>query len=108
MRGEHKAIRNEVNRIKTANKELKATEHRLRAANKKNLDSKVVQTFIEQLYIDDFEDVTDWHYELLRQQRNMLHLIFDTYEMDHDGKEAMTKSGFEQFATRLPEQYQKK
>eukprot|EP01083_Nonionella_stella_P288031 980372_1 len=120
MRGEHKAIRTSVGSIKKANKELKACEHRLRAANIKNQENltnfRDVQKFMKELKIDDFKEVTakaanlgrSWHAELLQQERNMLHLIFDRYEMDHDGKEAMTQKEFEQFAACLPEQYQKR
>eukprot|EP01084_Bolivina_argentea_P041576 76735_1 len=81
MCGEHKAIRTHIGTIKKANKELKACEHRLRAANKKNLQNlnnfREVQTFMKELKIDDFKEGTaktanlgrSWHDKLLQQER---------------------------------------
>ena len=89
MRSEHRKIKKEINSIFSANKELRDTEHRLREANKKNTQNlsnfREVQNFMQQMDVEDFKEVTNkaaqigkkWHDELLQQERDMLHLIFD-------------------------------
>ena len=96
MKKQHNLIRKEVDSIHSANVELKDTEARLRDANRRNQQNlnnfEQVQEFMQKVDVEDFKTVIDrarqigqkWHDELLQQERDMLHLIFDRVKPQYD------------------------
>ena len=86
---EHFKIKQKVDALSKINDELKQTEHRIRRANIKNrtnlLNFREVQSFMKQMDTKDVKVVASkanhignrWHDELLRHERDMLHLMFD-------------------------------
>ena len=95
MAKEHRALKKEVDSIGTANQNLKETEDRLRAANEKNRENlnnfRQVQETFKMLKVDDFKDVQNrvknlnrkWHDEQLKQERQMLHTVFERVKLYH-------------------------
>lgn len=89
MQKQQRLIEKEVDSIHEANVDLKNAESKLRAANKRNQQNlanfETVQQFMQKVDVEDFKTVIErareignkWHDELLRQERDMLHLIFD-------------------------------
>eukprot|EP01083_Nonionella_stella_P023050 63717_1 len=122
MRDQHRAISKEVNKIKNANGDLRHTEHRLRNANAKNQQNltnfRDIQGFMQEMDIKDFKVVTErakqighsWQNQLLQKERDMLHLIFDRYEMNHESRNehGMTEEDFNKFAACLPDAYRER
>eukprot|EP01084_Bolivina_argentea_P094677 170224_1 len=125
LKTEHTEIKNYVETLMGANCNLKDTETRLRNANernKQNLNSfHDIQTFMKQndnntIRIEDFESIakragnigSQWRQQLLQNEKRMLHLLFDRYEMENDNQEGMTRQEFETFSSSLPDEYRKR
>eukprot|EP00485_Elphidium_margaritaceum_P001879 CAMPEP_0202698594 /NCGR_PEP_ID=MMETSP1385-20130828/11865_1 /ASSEMBLY_ACC=CAM_ASM_000861 /TAXON_ID=933848 /ORGANISM="Elphidium margaritaceum" /LENGTH=481 /DNA_ID=CAMNT_0049355347 /DNA_START=20 /DNA_END=1462 /DNA_ORIENTATION=- len=118
----HKEVQTHVAKVTAANHELKETENRLRASmnvNRENLTQfRQVQGYMKQLDVKDFKPFVDkaqwvsrrWREQLLDSERRMLHVIFDRFEMAHDGngRSGMSEQEFNELVTFVPTVYQER
>eukprot|EP01083_Nonionella_stella_P000123 361_1 len=118
----HDQIKVEVNRLSEANDSLRDSQNRIQEANAKNRENLSqfhgIQDTMKTLNLETVDDLTDiagkaktigdkWAGQLIERERDMLHTVFDRYEMG-SGKDGMTRKDFDEFSLQLPSSYQQR